>query len=175
MSDDSQRTLAHHLLDARHRAPDVLAERLLPEQLHDPRRLEHRAGPRLEVRDVKADAAALSAKQQHSSISERRPSFPSGLGEPGQRETRHDMQGCAPCTSPPSRRRSGQLCRADSDSDVPSSTARSRVRNGTETSVISGGGVGGFQYREVASGQWPRRGIEGTFSVSGESEKNGKA
>ena len=83
---DSKRTLAHRLLDARHRAPDVLAERLLPKQLHHPRRLEQRAGPRFQVRNVQPDAAAL----QYEIVSDvyvSAASFLSRLGQPGCEET----------------------------------------------------------------------------------------
>ena len=73
----SQRAFPHHLLDARHRARDVLAEHLLPEQLHDARLCEHRAGPRFEVSDVKADAAALQRFETRSAIDQR-------LSEPGE-------------------------------------------------------------------------------------------
>ena len=55
-------SLPHHLLDARHRARDVLEERILAQKPNDARLLERLARAALKVRDVQPNAAILQTR-----------------------------------------------------------------------------------------------------------------
>ena len=55
-------SLPHRLLDARHRARDVLEERILAQKPNDARLLERLARAALEVRDVQPNTAILQTR-----------------------------------------------------------------------------------------------------------------
>ena len=61
-------SLPHHLLDARHRARDVLEERILAQKPNDARLLERLTRAALEMRDVQPNAAILQTRNQQIEV-----------------------------------------------------------------------------------------------------------